>query len=132
MRARTNPFLWSAIYGLVAFGIGFVFGALRQLVLIPQFGEFAGYLLEFPLVTGGVCWVGWWLARAKTMTLRAALLIGIGGLAVLLIIESGFALGLAGMTAETYFDQLNPAVSLFPYGLLAMALAPWLSAKLSP
>ena len=29
----------------------------------------------------------WWLARAKTMTLRAALLIGIGGLAVLLIIR---------------------------------------------
>jgi hypothetical protein len=51
--------------------------------------------------------------------------VGLGGVAVLLLIESGFALGLLRQPLDEYlasFDIRQGA--LFPIGLAAMALAP--------
>ena len=112
------------IYGTTGFAIGFVFGALRQLVLIPALGEAAGRWVEFPLVAGAVCFVGYRLGRG--MGYRPdTWLVGAGGVAVLLGIEAVFALGLMRQPLDTFlaaFDVSRGA--LFPFGLAAMALAP--------
>lgn len=132
MSGRTKTLLTvSLLYGVIAFAIGFVFGALRQLLFIPTFGETMGHWVEFPLVTGAIVAVGWWLAQRHRLGLGDALVIGLGGVATLLAIESAFAVGLLGMSAEEYFATFNIFDgALFPYGLVLMAVAPWLSQML--
>lgn len=132
MRAKLSSALIQAcFYGLGGFAIGFVFGAIRQLVLAPNFGDGASRWMEFPFVTLAIAWLGWWFGARKAGSAGAAVLIGIGGLACLLVIESVFALQMLGMSPEEYlatFDISRGA--LFPYGLAAMAIAPWLGWRL--
>ena len=115
----------AAVYGLLSFLVGFVFGALRQLVLIPQFGERAGYWIEFPLVTGTVCTLGWWLGRKQAGTLAGAAGLGLGGVIVLLGFESTLALVFFGLSLKEYLSHFDiTSGALFPFGLALMALAP--------
>ncbi len=110
------------IYGIGAFGIGFVFGALRELVLIPAFGERGGHWAEFPLVTAAICLFGYWLGSRS-----GSILTGLGGVGVLLAIEAVFALGVLRQPLLEFlagFDVTKGA--LLPFGLAAMAVAPWL------
>lgn len=132
MRTRFPPAVTQAFfYGLVGFGTGFVFGAIRQLLLAPNLGDEASRWMEFPFVTLAIAWLGWWLGARKAGSAGTALLIGIGGLTCLLVIENVFALQMLSMTLDDYlatFDIFRGA--LFPYGLAAMAIAPWLGWRL--
>ncbi|MEZ5947104.1 hypothetical protein [Hyphomonas sp.] len=111
-------------YGVAAFCIGFAFGTLRQMLLIPLFGEPWGHWIEFPLVTGSVCMVGFWLGRG-TESRSASIVAGIGGVVLLLMIESAFALGLLRQDLATYLASFDIGRgALFPYGLVMMLLAP--------
>ncbi len=113
------------VYGLVAFVAGFLFGALRETVLIPAFGSRMGHLIEFPLVTAAICAAGALIARRSGLTVPAAGLMGLAGTLVLVIIESGFALGLMGRPLDDYLAAYDlTRGSLFPVGLALMALAP--------
>ncbi|MGB3627166.1 MAG: hypothetical protein WA989_15145 [Henriciella sp.] len=126
MRRREHP-LWIlvAIYGGLAFMIGFVFGALREIVLIPRFGDEPGHWIEFPLVTVPIAIIGWMIGRRRAGQLGQAWAIGVGGVAVLLAIESIFALGVMGVTVSDYVDSFNIFKgALFPFGLAIMAAAP--------
>lgn len=125
LRSFPSVLSGSAIYGLLAFVAGFAFGALRQLVLIPQFGERTGYWIEFPMVTGTVCTLGWWLGRKHAGSTLGAIGIGLGGTAGLLALESIFALGFSGMSPKAYLAQFDiMSGALFPFGLAMMILAP--------
>ena len=55
---RHQSWKLAVIYGLEAFAIGFVFGALREFALKPLLGEPAAHWVEFPFVTGAICWLG--------------------------------------------------------------------------
>lgn len=114
---------WSGAYGGLGFAAGFVFGVLRQLVLIPAFGERAGHLIEFPMVTLTVFGLGAWIGARSA---APALGIGLLGAAVLIAFESTMALGFAGLSLSDYlagYDITRGA--LFPFGLAAMVLAPF-------
>ncbi len=118
------------IYGLGAFLWGFVFGVLRQTVLIPQFGEQLGFWLEFPLVTIAVCILGISLVRKRGLSRGAALAVGGIGVALLLLIESSFAIGVLGQSIAEYLDSFDITKGeLFPIGLLLMAIVPMLAAR---
>lgn len=113
-------------YGILGFAAGFVFGAIREVLLIPAFGDVAGRWIEFlPLVV-----VIFLLGRSLTIRIGItsplkAILFGATGVATLLILESGFALLVLGMPPAEYmagFDVTQGA--LFPFGLLIMLLAP--------
>ena len=132
MRTRLSPALIQAcLYGLAGFAIGFVFGAIRQLLLAPNFGDAASRWMEFPFVTLAIAGLGWWFGVRRAGSGGAALLIGIGGLACLLLIESVFALQMLGMSMADYLATFDIARgALFPYGLAAMAIAPWLGWRL--
>ncbi len=125
------PLQTGLVYGLLAFAAGFAFGALREAVLIPAFGSSAGHLIEFPLVTATVCAIGAWLARRTALPVSAAIITGLAGTAVLVLIESGFALGVMGTSLGDYlagYDLLKG--NLFGVALVLMALAPAISAAL--
>lgn len=116
--------IFSTVYGIGAFAIGFVFGALRELALRPLLGEPGAHWAEFPFVTAAVCVLGYRLGqrihkRAETF------LIGLCGVGMLLLVEGAFALGLMRQPLDVFlagFDIRRGA--LFPLGLIAMALAP--------
>lgn len=116
--------LWGAAYGALGFAAGFLFGALRELVLIPGMGERTGRLAEFPMVTLVACAIGLWIgAHAKA----PALGIGLIGVAVLIAFESTLALTFAGLSLADYLAHYDVTRgSLFPIGLALMALAPLL------
>jgi hypothetical protein len=119
---------WGAAYGALGFAAGFAFGALRQLVLIPAFGDRTGHLVEFPMVTLAACAIGVWVGARST---PPALAIGVLGVAVLIAFESTMALGFMRVPLADYlagFDLTRGA--LFPIGLALMAAAPLLGRRL--
>lgn len=119
------------VYGLIAFAAGFLFGALREIVLIPAFGSRLGHVIEFPVVTGTVCAAGIILARRSALTLPAAMFAGLTGTTLLIMIESGFALGVMGETLGDYLAGYDlTRGNLFPLGVMLMALAPATGAAL--
>lgn len=118
---------WSALYGALGFAVGFAFGVLRQLVLIPAFGDRMGHLAEFPMVTLAACVIGIWIGGKSA---APALALGIFGVAVLIVFESTMALGFMRLSLADYlagYDLTRGA--LFPVGLSLMALAPALGRR---
>ena len=128
--ARIPPLLlWPLAYGVGAFAIGFLLGALRELVLIPAFGAAAGHLIEFPVVTGLIALGGFWAGRRAP---PPALLTGFGGVAVLVCLESTLAIWIMGQTPAEYLAHYDISKgALFPFGLAVMALAPWAGKRLN-
>ncbi len=83
------------LYAAGAFGLGFLLGPIRALVVAPRVGAFAATLAERP-VTLGFCW---WLAGrlARPMPGRGARLgRGAVALAALLLAEFGVGAALRG------------------------------------
>ena len=123
-----NTLIWGLLFGSLSFAVGFAFGALRELVLIPALGERIGHLAEFPMVTLAACAIGIWAGRRST---APALAIGLIGAAVLIAFESTMALGFMRVSLAEYlagYDLTRGA--LFPVGLVLMALSP-LAGRLS-
>ena len=119
---------WGAAYGALGFATGFAFGALRQLILIPAFGDRMGHLIEFPMVTLAACAIGVWIGSRTT---APALATGLLGVAVLIALESTMALGFMRVSLADYlagYDLTRGA--LFPVGLALMAAAPLLGRRL--
>lgn len=80
-------------YGLIGFGFGFLFGALREILLIPLFGHEHGHLLEFIPLIIAISVLGFWItAHWKIRNSFKALQTGILGVAFLLLLESTLAL----------------------------------------
>jgi hypothetical protein len=124
MLTRHGTWKLALVYGAVAFVVGVLFGALRELVFMPWLGDPAAHWLEFPLVTSAICLLGYRFGQGIGFQ-PGTWTVGLGGVAVLLLIESGFAFGLLRQPLDEYlasFDIRQGA--LFPIGLAAMALAP--------
>ena len=116
-----------AIYGTLAFAAGFVFGATRQLVLIPAFGTTAGILIEFPLMLIAVGLIARLLVGRTPdgAPAWAKVAVGVIGVVVLVTIESSFALVVLHRTMDQYLDSYDVTKgAVFPIGLLWMAVAP--------
>jgi len=123
-----NTLIWGLLFGSLSFAVGFAFGALRELVLIPALGERIGHLAEFPMVTLSACAIGVWAGRKAA---APTLAIGLAGVAVLIAFESTIALGFMRISLADYlagYDLTRGA--LFPIGLALMALSP-LAGRLS-
>lgn len=114
------------LYGLSGFAAGFVMGTLRELILIPAFGEDTGRWVEFIPLLVIIIAIGWKLTRKyPPATILQAFALGIGGTSVLLLLESAFALLVLGMPLTSYLSGFDiTAGALFPFGLLVMLCVP--------
>lgn len=117
-------------FGMAAFAIGFLFGALRQTLLIPALGERGGHLAEFPLVTGFVCLLGYWLGRRFMPHRTGAALLGLMGVMTLLVFDMILAFRFMGMSRAEFLSQFDLGRgALFPIGLVLMGASPVLGAR---
>jgi hypothetical protein len=127
--------VWRAIllYGTLAFAAGFVFGVIRELLLIPLLGRTPGRWLEFVVMIAITFGIARHVARKITEPTRGHLIaLGIGGMIVLLALEALFALYVVQLPLEKYLDSFNVLKGeLFPWGLATMAIAPLMMHRLS-
>ena len=112
------------VYFALVFAIGFVLGTIRVLITAPAVGEVWATVVELPVMLAASWFVCAWTIRRHQVPPRVGARIGMGLLALLLLLTAETALGVAGFgrTLEMQFSEyLQPGPLL---GLLAqMAFA---------
>lgn len=120
------------LYFACVFGAGFVLGPLRVLVLEPRIGARAAELVEMPVMLAVIALAAAWIARRVAPDLRAAQRIGVGVLAVALVLVADTAVGvfLRGMTvAQVFLDRDAVAGLAYYASLVVCAVAPWVAGR---
>jgi hypothetical protein len=117
------------LYFAVVFGAGFVLGPIRIRWAVPRFGPRMAELMEMPImllvIVGAARWIVRGLAVPSTPTRR----LGIGGvaLALLLVAEFAVVLRLRGLSIREYVAGLDPVSGTVYYVMLgAFAVMPLL------
>lgn len=115
------------VYFVMVLGTGFVFGALRGLLLVPRLGERWAELAEMPLMTIVVFLsAGYVLKRFPAIRLpRQAFAVGFLALALSLGAELGLAMALQSQPLAEYLTGRDPVSgSVYLLLLLVFALMP--------
>jgi hypothetical protein len=123
MSQREQSMVWNAgiRFGLFAFGLGFLLGTLRTLVLAPYIGAASAVVLELPIMLAA-CW--WWAGRIvrrfQVTDRNNALAIALIGFAVLMLGEFLVGITLMQMSPAAWIAGLQtPSAQL---GLTAQLL----------
>jgi|SRR6187200_887452 len=117
-----------AVYFALVFGVGFLLGILRVLVLVPSLGERWAELAEMPLMLIAIIFAARFVVRRFPATQRASSLVS-GGIALvlLIVVEFSVVLALRGMSISQYFAERDPVAGSVYVGMLVVfAVMPWL------
>jgi hypothetical protein len=120
-------------FGLV-FGMGFVFGTMRVLLIVPQVGERLAELLEMPLILAVIFLAARWVVNRFQIPPNLAQRLPIGLLALVLVVllEFTVVLGLRGLTIGEYLKTRDPVSGTVYYLMLGLfALMPYLVGRSS-
>jgi 2-hydroxy-6-oxonona-2,4-dienedioate hydrolase len=120
----------AGLYFAAALGAGLVLGTIRVLWLEPQVGSRAAELIELPFMLGVIILAGRWIVQRLDVPRRARYRLGMGGLALALLLGAEFALvlPLRGESIAEYwasFDRVSGSAyyaSLVFYGVLPLLL----------
>jgi hypothetical protein len=118
----------AAVYFSLVFGVGFVLGPLRVLLLEPRVGPRTAELVEAPLMLTAILVIGSWVARRLCRGRSATARLGVGLTAAGLVLAADFAVGvgLRGMSVVEVVTGRDPVTGSIYYGLVALtAVAPW-------
>ena len=104
------------------FGAGFVLGPIRVLWVVPRLGTRAAELLEAPIMLAVVVVAARWVTRKLAVPPAPSSRIGMGvlALALLLIAEFTLVLPLRGMSFDDYFAARDPVSGTVYYLLLGV------------
>src|ERR1700752_2176235 len=113
-------------FGLV-FGVGFLFGTVRVLVVEPHIGEMWAELAETPLILIAIVVSAKFVVRRMPAPHRASYLVsGAAALLLLILVEFSVVLGVRGLSLSEYFAQRDPvAGSVYVVMLGIFAAMPW-------
>ncbi len=117
------------IYFLLVFGVGFILGPIRILWLVPRLGERSAELIEMPFMLAAIILIARWMIRRFQIPAETSVRLGMGFLAVVLLISVEFTmvLRLRGLTLEQYFQSRDPISGTVYYLMLVVfALMPWM------
>jgi hypothetical protein len=118
-----------ALYFVLVFGAGFVLGPLRLLWLIPRFGTRVAELMEMPVMLLVTIAAARWITRRLAVPSTPAARLGMGGLALGLLLTAEFTLvlQLRGLTISEYLANRDPVSGTAYYLMLgAFAVMPLL------
>jgi hypothetical protein len=116
-----------AVYFALVFGVGFLLGIVRVLLLEPYLGERWAELAEMPLMLIAIILAAQFIVRRFPAPHRASYLVS-GGLALLLLVlvEFSVVLGVRGLSTAQYFAERDPvAGGVYGLMLIVFAAMPW-------
>lgn len=121
-------------FGLFAFGLGFLLGTIRVLLVVPLVGEGAAIALELPLMLAACWWRAGQIGRRHRPNGPAGqLAIGLMGFAVVLVGEFAVGVGLFGLTPAGWFSGFSaPTAQLGLAAQLVLIAMPLLRARGAP
>lgn len=123
----------AAVYFAVVFGVAFLLGVIRVLLVTPRVGPLAAVMMETPLVLI----VSWAAARGTIAHFRIPaaardrLTLGLIAFALLMAVELALSVLAFGLTPVGYFAAwAAPAGALGFSAQAVFALIPWLQTRL--
>ncbi len=125
----------AVLYFLIVFGVGFLLGPIRVLLLEPRIGQLAAVLLEAPFLIAAIVLAARWVPRwCRVAPATGPLLaVGLGALALQQVADLLVGLKLRGMGAA---EQLARFVTLegavYAALLVLFALMPLLANRPAP
>jgi hypothetical protein len=115
----------AALYVAVMFGLGFLLGVPRTLLLEPRLGPAGAVLVEAVPMTLAMAFAAPWAARRHAVPPAAGPRLAMGAIALLLLVLAETALDLAFRGQVMWAARLGTADGLIGYALLlAFALMP--------
>jgi hypothetical protein len=111
-----------ALYFAVVFGGGFVLGPIRIFWAVPRFGERIAELMETPIMLVVIILSARWVARRLDMPRRPSRRLGMGfmALGLLLVAEFTVVLWLRGLTLSEYFASRDPVAGTMYIAMLGL------------
>ena len=122
-------------YFACVFGAGFVLGAIRVPLLVPRLGVRTAELIEMPLMLVVIVLAARWVVRRHALapTLAERLGVGVLALALLLGAEFGLVLQLQGGTIAGYLASRDPVSgSVYAAMLIVFAVMPLIVRRAPP
>ena len=118
-------------YFAIVFGAGFVLGPIRILWLAPRFGTRLAELMETPIMFVVILVAARWIVRRLALPSRASSRLGMGfiALGLMLIAEFTLVLWLRGLSIREYLASRDPVSEAVYYAMLGVfAIMPLLVA----
>ena len=124
-----------AIYFALVFGVGFMLGTIRVLWLVPAVGTRTAELLEMPVMLTVIVLSARWVVRHFSMPCIASSRLGIGGIALALILALDFTvvLWIRGLSLSQYIEAFDPVAGTAFFVILGLfSIMPLLVARRDP
>ena len=124
-----------AIYFALVFGAGFVLGTIRVLWLVPAVGVRTAELLEMPVMFTVIMLSTRWVVRHFSMPYTASSRLGMGCMALALILALDFTvvLWVRGLSLSQYIESFDPVAGPAYFVMLGVcAIMPLLVARREP
>ena len=119
------------MYFALVFGAGFALGTIRVLWVVPAVGTRTAELLEAPLMLVVIIVAARWVARHVEVPLTASSRLGMGGIALALVVvlDSTVVLWIRGLSISQYFEAFDPVAGTVYFVMLGVfAMMPLLVA----
>jgi hypothetical protein len=121
-----------AVYFALVFGAGFLLGTIRVLWLVPAVGTRTAELLESPIMLAVIILSARWVARYFSVPYTASSRLGMGGMALALILALDFTavLWIRGLSFSQYIESFDPVAGTAYFVMLGVfAVMPLLVAR---
>jgi hypothetical protein len=118
------------LYFALVFGMGFVLGTIRTLLVAPRVGTRTAELMETPIILVVTIVAARWVVRRLDVPPKPSARLGMGCIALLLrlIAEIGFVLWVRGLTIPEYIASRDPVAGTVYYAMVVLfAIMPLLS-----
>jgi hypothetical protein len=123
-----------SLYFALVFGAGFLLGPIRMLWVVPRVGERTAELMESPIMLVVVFLAARWIVRRFALPPAPLQRLGVGLLALglLLLMEFSLVLALRGLTIREYLAARDPvAEAVYRFSLGIFALMPLILSRVS-
>lgn len=119
------------VYFSLVFGVGFILGTFRVLIVVPLVGDRVAELLEAPLMLAAIYLAARFVTRHFEASSRVEYFYsGLLALLLLLVVELTLVLALQGLSIREYLAERDPVAGVvYVVMLLIFAAMPWLLGK---
>jgi hypothetical protein len=117
------------VYFVLVFGVGFLLGTLRVVLVVPKVGVRTAELIESPIMIAVTILAARWIVESRPEPAVAEFAVGILALGFLVIAEITLGFWLRGLSIRGYLTDRDPVSGTVYFLLLGLfAIMPFLFA----